>query len=57
MVCDLVSIFINRLRKSDALMPHLDYGDRLDEDHADRAYDGVSRLVDAYAERVLQAQR
>ena len=43
---DKEGIVVAKLRKSDALRPHLEYYDRLPESHADRSYAWVSQLTD-----------
>jgi len=47
---DKEGIVISKLRKSDALRPHLEYYDRLPESHADRSFAWVSRLLDTLIE-------
>ena len=42
---DLASIFVNKRRTSEGLKPRLEYYDRLNEDHIDRTYRWVCRLV------------
>ena len=43
---DKEGIFVQKLRGSEALKPHIDYYDRCDETHADHSYSWVSQLMD-----------
>ena len=43
---DKEGILVKKLRKSESLKPHLEYYDRMPEDHPDHCYEWVSQLVD-----------
>ena len=43
---DKEGILVKKLRKSESLKPHLEYYDRMPDDHADHCYNWVSQLVD-----------
>ena len=51
---DLEEILVSKLRTSEILKPHLEYYDRLPENHKDKSYTWVSQLINTLVDKERQ---
>ena len=51
---DLEELLVSKLRTSETLKPHLDYYDRLPENHQDKTYKWVSHFIDTLVDKERQ---